>query len=75
MKKLKSLTESLKGKKGRFRENLLGKTVDYSGRSVIVVEPKLLLNECGLPQDMVVIFKTCKFKNKFKTKFLLSFYL
>jgi DNA-directed RNA polymerase subunit beta' len=56
MKKLKSLTESLKGKKGRFRENLLGKTVDYSGRSVIVVEPKLLLNECGLPQDMVVIF-------------------
>nr|YP_009512133.1 RNA polymerase beta' subunit [Euglena hiemalis]AXI98004.1 RNA polymerase beta' subunit [Euglena hiemalis] len=55
-KKLKSLTESLKGKKGRFRENLLGKTVDYSGRSVIVVEPKLLLNQCGLPQDMLELF-------------------
>jgi DNA-directed RNA polymerase subunit beta' len=52
---LKSLTEGLKGKTGIFRQHLLGKTVDYSGRSVIVVEPKLLLNECGLPQDMVVI--------------------
>ncbi len=52
---MKSLTEILKGKKGRIRENLLGKTVDYSGRSVIVVEPKLLLNECGLPREIVEI--------------------
>ncbi len=55
-KTLKSLTEGLKGKTGRFRENLLGKRVDYSGRSVIVVEPQLLLHECGLPQDMVVVY-------------------
>nr|NP_041950.1 RNA polymerase beta' subunit [Euglena gracilis]P23580.1 RecName: Full=DNA-directed RNA polymerase subunit beta'; AltName: Full=PEP; AltName: Full=Plastid-encoded RNA polymerase subunit beta'; Short=RNA polymerase subunit beta' [Euglena gracilis]CAA35053.1 RNA polymerase subunit [Euglena gracilis]CAA50137.1 RNA polymerase subunit [Euglena gracilis] len=53
-KKLKSITEGLKGKKGRFRENLLGKTVDYSGRSVIVVEPKLLLHECGMPLDIAL---------------------
>lgn len=52
---MKSLTEIIKGKNGRIRENLLGKTVDYSGRSVIVVEPKLLLNECGLPEAIVVI--------------------
>ena len=52
-----TLTEAIKGKKGRLRENLLGKTVDYSGRSVIVVEPKLSLNECGLPEDIVVIVK------------------
>ena len=57
IKKLKSLTEGIKGKKGRLRENLLGKTVDYSGRSVIVVEPKLLLNECGLPEDIGVNLK------------------
>ena len=44
--------QNIKGKKGRFRENLLGKTVDYSGRSVIVVEPKLKLNECGLPEEI-----------------------
>jgi DNA-directed RNA polymerase subunit beta' len=49
---LKSLTKNIQGKKGRFRENLLGKTVDYSGRSVIVVEPKLSLNECGIPKEI-----------------------
>ena len=49
---LKSLSDSLKGKQGRFRQNLLGKRVDYSGRSVIVVGPELRLNECGLPKDM-----------------------
>ncbi|MDY0077715.1 MAG: DNA-directed RNA polymerase subunit beta' [Bacteroidales bacterium] len=49
---LKSLSDSLKGKQGRFRQNLLGKRVDYSGRSVIVVGPNLNLNECGLPKDM-----------------------
>jgi len=50
---LKSLSDSLKGKQGRFRQNLLGKRVDYSARSVIVVGPKLQLHECGLPKDMV----------------------
>ena len=49
---LKSLSDMLKGKQGRFRQNLLGKRVDYSGRSVIVVGPKLKLHECGLPKDM-----------------------
>ena len=49
---LKSLSDSLKGKQGRFRQNLLGKRVDYSGRSVIVVGPELKMNECGLPKDM-----------------------
>lgn len=49
---LKSLSDSLKGKQGRFRQNLLGKRVDYSGRSVIVVGPNLKLNECGIPKDM-----------------------
>ncbi len=49
---LKSLTDMLKGKQGRFRQNLLGKRVDYSGRSVIVVGPKLKMHECGLPKDM-----------------------
>ena len=47
---LKSLSDMLKGKQGRFRQNLLGKRVDYSGRSVIVVGPNLKLHECGLPQ-------------------------
>jgi len=51
---LKSLSDMLKGKKGRFRRNLLGKRVDYSGRSVIVVGPNLRLNECGLPKDMAL---------------------
>ncbi len=55
---LKSLSDSLKGKTGRFRQNLLGKRVDYSGRSVIVVGPELHLNECGLPKDMAAeLFK------------------
>ena len=49
---LKSLSDSLKGKQGRFRQNLLGKRVDYSGRSVIVVGPELDMHECGLPKDM-----------------------
>ncbi|HKJ79148.1 MAG TPA: DNA-directed RNA polymerase subunit beta', partial [Prolixibacteraceae bacterium] len=49
---LKSLSDSLKGKQGRFRQNLLGKRVDYSARSVIVVGPKLRVHECGLPKDM-----------------------
>ena len=55
---LKSLSDSLKGKQGRFRQNLLGKRVDYSGRSVIVVGPELNMNECGLPKDMAAeLFK------------------
>ncbi len=55
---LKSLSDSLKGKQGRFRQNLLGKRVDYSGRSVIIVGPELKLNECGLPKDMAAeLFK------------------
>jgi DNA-directed RNA polymerase subunit beta' len=49
---LKSLSDSLKGKQGRFRQNLLGKRVDYSARSVIVIGPELRLHECGLPKDM-----------------------
>ena len=49
---LKSLSDSLKGKQGRFRQNLLGKRVDYSARSVIVVGPELQLHECGIPKDM-----------------------
>ena len=48
---LKSLSDSLKGKQGRFRQNLLGKRVDYSARSVIVVGPDLKLHECGIPKD------------------------
>ncbi|MEQ1734433.1 MAG: DNA-directed RNA polymerase subunit beta', partial [Bacteroidia bacterium] len=55
---LKSLSDSLKGKQGRFRQNLLGKRVDYSARSVIVVGPDLKLHECGLPKDMAAeLFK------------------
>ena len=55
---LKSLADSLKGKQGRFRQNLLGKRIDYSGRSVIVVNPNLNLNECGLPKTMAIeLFK------------------
>ena len=50
----KSLSELLKGKQGRFRQNLLGKRVDYSGRSVIVVGPELKLNQCGLPKEMAL---------------------
>src|SRR5512137_988952 len=55
---LKSLSDTLKGKQGRFRQNLLGKRVDYSGRSVIVVGPELKLNQCGLPKNMALeLFK------------------
>ncbi|HVO49631.1 MAG TPA: DNA-directed RNA polymerase subunit beta' [Thermoanaerobaculia bacterium] len=55
---LKSLSDTLKGKSGRFRQNLLGKRVDYSGRSVIVVGPELKLNQCGLPKKMALeLFK------------------
>ncbi|KXX68444.1 DNA-directed RNA polymerase subunit beta' [Flammeovirga sp. SJP92] len=55
---LKSLSDMLKGKQGRFRQNLLGKRVDYSGRSVIVVGPELKLHECGLPKNMAAeLFK------------------
>ena len=51
---LKSLSDIIEGKQGRFRQNLLGKRVDYSGRSVIVVGPKLQLNQCGLPREMAL---------------------
>ncbi|MEZ5958238.1 MAG: hypothetical protein R3C27_13625 [Hyphomonadaceae bacterium] len=55
---LKSLADMLKGKQGRFRQNLLGKRVDYSGRSVIVVGPDLKLHQCGLPKKMALeLFK------------------
>lgn len=55
---LKSLSEMLRGKQGRFRQNLLGKRVDYSGRSVIVVDPELLMHQCGLPKIMALeLFK------------------
>jgi DNA-directed RNA polymerase subunit beta' len=57
-RKLKSLSDMLKGKQGRFRQNLLGKRVDYSGRSVIVVGPEMKLNQCGLPKRMALeLFK------------------
>src|SRR5471030_1552908 len=57
-RKLKSLSDMLKGKQGRFRQNLLGKRVDYSGRSVIVVRPELKLQQCGLPKKMALeLFK------------------
>ena len=55
---LKSLSDMLKGKSGRFRQNLLGKRVDYSGRSVIVVGPELKIFQCGLPKEMAIeLFK------------------
>ena len=55
---LKSISDMLKGKQGRFRQNLLGKRVDYSGRSVIVVGPQLKLHQCGLPKAMALeLFK------------------
>ena len=57
-RQLKSLADALKGKQGRFRQNLLGKRVDYSGRSVIVVNPKLNLDQCGIPKTMALeLFK------------------
>ena len=65
---LKSLSDIIKGKHGRFRQNLLGKRVDYSGRSVIVVGPTLKLNECGLPYEMAIElfqpFIICELLNK-----------
>src|SRR3989442_13084076 len=55
---LKSMSDTLKGKQGRFRQNLLGKRVDYSGRSVVVVGPELKLHQAGLPKKMAVeLFK------------------
>ena len=50
----RSLSDMLRGKQGRFRQNLLGKRVDYSGRSVIIVGPELKLTQCGLPKDMAL---------------------
>ncbi len=65
---LKSLSDMIKGKQGRFRQNLLGKRVDYSGRSVIVVGPELRLNQCGLPKRMALeLFKPFVF-NKLEEK-------
>lgn len=65
---LKSLSDMIKGKQGRFRQNLLGKRVDYSGRSVIVVGPELQLNQCGLPKRMALeLFKPFVF-NKLEEK-------
>src|ERR1700726_4623420 len=62
---LKSLSDLLKGKQGRFRQNLLGKRVDYSGRSVIVVGPQLKLHQCGLPKLMALeLFKPCVMKRR-----------
>lgn len=61
---LKSLSDMLKGKQGRFRQNLLGKRVDYSGRSVIVVGPNLKMHQCGLPKEMALeLFKPFVMKN------------
>ena len=55
---LKSLSDMLRGKQGRFRQNLLGKRVDYSGRSVIVVGPSLKMYQCGIPKEMALtLFK------------------
>ena len=54
-RELKSLSEILKGKQGRFRQNLLGKRVDYSGRSVIVIGPELKMYQCGLPREMALL--------------------
>ena len=51
---LRSLSDMLRGKQGRFRQNLLGKRVDYSGRSVIIVGPELKLTQCGLPKEMAL---------------------
>lgn len=66
---LKSLSNILKGKKGRFRQNLLGKRVDYSGRSVIVVDPTLKLHQCGLPKEMAMeLFQPFLIKKLMKKK-------
>ena len=69
---LKSLSDTLKGKQGRFRQNLLGKRVDYSGRSVIVVGPELQLHQCGLPKKMALeLFKPFIY-NKLESRGLVS---
>ena len=69
-KDLKGLTEILEGKEGRFRQSLLGKRVDYSGRSVIIVGPNLRLNQCGLPYKMgIELFEPFLLKQLFQTKF------
>jgi len=71
---LKSLSDLLKGKKGRFRQNLLGKRVDYSGRSVIVVGPKLKLHECGLPKSMALeLFQPFLIRRMILLKLALNF--
>ena len=68
-KPLKSLTEILEGKQGRFRQSLLGKRVDYSGRSVIIVGPTLRLNQCGLPYEMgIELFQPFLINELLKTK-------
>jgi DNA-directed RNA polymerase subunit beta' len=68
-KPLKSLTEILEGKQGRFRQSLLGKRVDYSGRSVIIVNPNLRLNQCGLPYEMASeLFQPFLINELLKTK-------
>lgn len=68
-KALKSLTEILEGKQGRFRQSLLGKRVDYSGRSVIIVGPNLRLNQCGLPYEMATeLFQPFLINELLKTK-------
>nr|YP_009545352.1 RNA polymerase beta' subunit [Mallomonas splendens]AYO28506.1 RNA polymerase beta' subunit [Mallomonas splendens] len=68
-KALKSLTEILEGKQGRFRQSLLGKRVDYSGRSVIIVGPNLRLNQCGIPYEMAIeLFQPFLINELLKTK-------
>ena len=68
---LKSLSDMLKGKQGRFRQNLLGKRVDYSGRSVIVVGPELKMHQCGLPKEMAIeLFKPFVMKRLVETGWL-----
>ncbi len=70
-RQLKSLADSLKGKQGRFRQNLLGKRVDYSGRSVIVVNPKLNLDQCGIPKIMALeLFKPFIISQLIKQEFV-----
>ena len=71
---LKSLSEGLRGKKGRFRQNLLGKRVDYSGRSVIVVGPQLQVHQCGLPKEMALeLFQPFLVQQLIKKEYAISF--
>ncbi len=69
---LKSLSDMLKGKQGRFRQNLLGKRVDYSGRSVIVIGPELKLHQCGLPKKMALELFTPFIYNKLEERHLVT---